>query len=261
NTPKRGISEITSHLTIDWSREHKQSVWEALLDDELLAQFGTAARNHIMAFTEMIGRYMELFKAMARPLDELFEELLVEMDYEAYVCRGCKTENEEQKRLISIGEMKTSLRNFASSGKALTDFLAQINLDQDDDDDDVEKKLGVCLITMHAAKGLEFPIVYLIGLEQGILPHKRSLEDGNCDEERRLLYVGITRAQELLTMTYCATRMRYGDRMPCVRSSFLDEIPNHLLTCESWEELMEKELTPEETADFFASLRSIIIDG
>ncbi|MEG0724171.1 MAG: UvrD-helicase domain-containing protein [Akkermansia sp.] len=261
NTPKRGISEITSHLTIDWSREHKQSVWEALQDDELLAQFGTAARNHIMAFTEMIGRYMELFKAMARPLDELFEELLVEMDYEAYVCRGCKTENEEQKRLISIGEMKTSLRNFASSGKALTDFLAQINLDQDDDDDDVEKKLGVCLITMHAAKGLEFPIVYLIGLEQGILPHKRSLEDGNCDEERRLLYVGITRAQELLTMTYCATRMRYGDRMPCVRSSFLDEIPNHLLTCESWEELMEKELTPEETADFFASLRSIIIDG
>lgn len=260
NTPKRGISEVTSHLAIDWSREKGQSVWEALHDPELLEQFGARSRNCVVEFTDLVGRYMEAFHAKERDFAELFEELLTELDYEAFICRGCKTENEEQKRLIAIGEMKSSLRALQGTGKTLTEFLEQISLDRDDEDDDVEKKSGVCLITMHAAKGLEFPVVYLVGLEEGILPHKRSLEDGDCGEERRLLYVGITRAQEILTMTYCSTRLRYGDRMPCVRSSFLSEIPDDLLLCESWEELMEKEATPEDKENFFASLRSMIID-
>lgn len=121
-----------------------------------------------------------------------------------------QTEAEIQKRLVSIGDVKASLRNFWQPGKTLRDYLAQVTLDKEDNDDDVENKPGVCLITMHAAKGLEFPVVYLVGLEEGILPHKRSLEDGNCDEERRLLYVGITRAQEKLMLTYCATRCATG---------------------------------------------------
>lgn len=260
NTPKRGISEVTAHMAIDWSRENNQSVWEALHDEALLDQFSTRSRNSVVEFTELVGKFMEAFKSRERDLIEIFEELLVDIGYEEFILRGCKTENEEQKRLISIGEMKSSLRSFQSSGKPLTQFLEQASLDRDDEDDDVEKKSGVCLITMHAAKGLEFPVVYLVGLEEGILPHKRSIEDGNCDEERRLLYVGITRAQELLTLTYCSTRLRYGDRMPCMRSSFLSEIPDELLSCESWEELMEKEATTEDKENFFASLRSMIID-
>ena len=88
-----------------------------------------------------------------------------------------------------------------------------------DKDDDLEGKKGVCLITLHAAKGLEFPHVYLVGLEEGILPHKRSLEEGTRDEERRLLYVGITRAKETLSLSYCYTRKRYGDALPCYPSS------------------------------------------
>ncbi len=260
NTPARGISETTAHLAIDWSREHEQSVWEALNDEELLSQFSTRVRNSVQEFCTLVDKYANLFAASEQDFGDIITELIAEVGYEGYVCRGCKTENEEQKRLIGIGEVKADLRRYWEPGKKLTDYLAKVSLDQDDDDDDVENKPGVCLITMHASKGLEFPIVYLVGLEEGILPHKRSLEDGNCDEERRLLYVGITRAQERLMMTFCSTRLRYGDRMPCRRSSFISEIPEDLYTYETWEEIMEQEISPEEETDFLSSLRSIIID-
>lgn len=260
NTPPRGISETTAHLAIDWSREHEQSVWEALNDEELLSQFSTRVRNSVQEFCRLVDKYATLFAASEQDFGDLLAELIEETGYEGYVCRSCKTENEEQKRLIGIGDVKADLRRYWEPGKNLTDYLAKVSLDQDDDDDDVENKAGVCLITMHASKGLEFPIVYLVGLEEGILPHKRSLEDGNCDEERRLLYVGITRAQERLMMTFCSTRLRYGDRMPCRRSSFIGEIPEDLYIYETWEEIMEQEITPEEESDFISSLRSMIID-
>lgn len=259
NTPPRGIShDTTAHFAIDWSREKGVSVWEALMDEGFREQLSGKARSSVTDFCEMVERYAGLFAASNRDFADILGELIAEIGYEAYVCRSCKTESEEQKRLITIADVKASLRNFWSPGKQLRDYLSQVSLDQDDDEEDVENKSGVCLITMHASKGLEFPIVYLVGLEEGILPHKRSLDEGSCDEERRLLYVGITRAQERLTMTYCATRLRYGDRMACERSSFLNEIPGELLLERSWEDIMKSEATADEESDFFASLRSLL---
>lgn len=259
NTPPRGIShDTTAHFAIDWSREHQTSVWEALNDEGFRAQLSTKARSSVAAFCELVDKYAGLFEASNRDFAEILEELIAEIDYEAFICRSCKTEVEEQKRLITVGDVKAGLRKFWAPGKLLRDYLSQVSLDQDDQDEDVEKMPGVCLITMHAAKGLEFPVVYLVGLEEGILPHKRSLEEGSCDEERRLLYVGITRAQEKLMMTYCATRLRYGDRMPCERSSFLNEIPADLFAFQTWEEIMQSETTEEEESDFFASLRNLL---
>lgn len=260
NTPPRGISELTSHLAIDWSREHGNSVWAALQDEEFLAALSTRARNSVQAFNELIAKYIDLFQDKETDFGDILEQLIEETGFSEYVTRLCKTEAEIQKRLVSIGDVKASLRNFWQPGKTLRDYLAQVTMDKEDNDDDVENKPGVCLITMHAAKGLEFPVVYLVGLEEGILPHKRSLEDGNCDEERRLLYVGITRAQEKLMLTYCATRLRYGDRMPCQRSSFLSEIPPHLMEYSKWEDLMNAEATEEESGNFFDSLRSMLLE-
>lgn len=259
NTPPRGIShDTTAHFAIDWSREHGQSVWEALNDEGFRAQISAKARSSVEAFCELVDRYGALFAEGQRDFADILEELIAEIDYEAYIARSCKTEAEEQKRLITVGDVKAGLRQFWEPGKTLRDYLSQVTLDEDDRDDDVESKSGVCLITMHASKGLEFPVVYLVGLEEGILPHKRSLEEGTCDEERRLLYVGITRAREKLVMTYCATRLRYGDRMSCERSSFLKEIPDHLLASQTWEEIMQRETTEEEESDFFASLREML---
>jgi superfamily I DNA/RNA helicase len=99
-----------------------------------------------------------------------------------------------------------------------------MNLDREREEEKAESKKGVTLITMHAAKGLEFPHVHIIGAEEGILPHSRSVTEGNLDEERRLFYVGITRAMRSLTITHCHTRQRYGETTSCAPSRFLKEI-------------------------------------
>ncbi len=259
NTPPRGISTTTCELLIDHSRQQGASVWAAMQDDDFLASLSTRTRNCILEFNELMTKYIDLFADTQTDLSETFELLLEETGFRNYITMQCKTETEIQKRLIAIGDVKETLRKFWQPGKTLRDFLAQVTLDKEDNDDDVENKPGVCLITMHAAKGLEFPVVYLVGLEEGILPHRRSLDDGNCDEERRLLYVGITRAQERLMLTYCATRLRYGDRMPCQRSSFLSEIPPHLMHYEKWEDIMTTAVSDEESGNFFDSLRSMLL--
>lgn len=260
NCPPRGMGEKTVVLATDWSREHHESVWQALNDQALVSQFSKKAQEAIQNFVSLITRYKERFTDGNENLAHVLREFLDEIGYDDYVRRYCKTEAEADKRLGTIGEVVGSLRAFAQPGKTLHQFIENITLDNKDDDDDVEKKTGVCLITLHAAKGLEFPIVYLVGMEQGILPHKRSIEDGNCDEERRLLYVGITRAQERLTMSYCSSRIRYGEKVLCEHSSFLNEIPEEQLEWENYDDIMGEELDEEETGDFFASLRGMLDD-
>lgn len=258
NTPPRGISPATASLVIEWSSQHRKSVWATLCDLAFRAEFSTRTQNAIAAFVDFMTRYGTQFAESDRNFADVLGDMMKEIGYEDYIVGNCKTDVEKDKRLMAIDDVTSALRTFWQPGKKLTDFLAQITLDQDKDDDDIEKKSGVCLITMHAAKGLEFPIVYLVGVEEGILPHKRSVDDGNVDEERRLLYVGITRARERLTMTYCARRMIYGQNHVCDRSRFLDEIPSELIETIDYEEMMQQEATPEETASFFDSLRSLL---
>jgi superfamily I DNA/RNA helicase len=112
-----------------------------------------------------------------------------------------------------------------AKGKSLRDFLDDMMLREEKEEDEESKGSGVTLITLHAAKGLEFPHVYLIGLEEGLLPHDRSKMEGTVDEERRLLYVGITRARQTLALTWCGHRIKYGSPMPGTASSFIKELP------------------------------------
>ena len=100
--------------------------------------------------------------------------------------------------------------------------------------------------------------MYIVGVEEGILPHSRSVDEGSLDEERRLFYVGITRARERLTLTYCAKRSRYGQQERCAPSSFISEIPKSLYQFEDYEELMSRPATEEECEDFFSSMRKML---
>lgn len=261
NSPARGIGEKTIILATDWSRDHNQSVWGALNDPELTSLLSKKAQNAVAEFIELMDRYRARFEEQTgvqeNPAD-ILRDFLDEIAYDDYVRHHCKSETEMEKRLGTIGEIVGSFREFGASGRGIQQFIESMTLDSRDDDDDVEKKSGVCLITLHAAKGLEFPLVYLVGLEQGILPHKRSLEEGTCDEERRLLYVGITRAQEQLTMTYCGSRIRYGEKVLCDCSSFLKEIPEDQLQWEFYHDIMQEEASEEEKGEFFASLRGLL---
>lgn len=258
NCPPRGIGEKTIVLATDWSRDHHESVWDALKDEKFTDLLSKKAQTAILEFVAMIEQYRDKFQDEDENMARVLREFLDEIGYDDYVRRYCKTEAESDKRLGTIGEVVGTLRAFSQPGKNLRQFIENITLDNKDNDDDVEKKSGVCLITLHAAKGLEFPIVYLVGMEQGILPHKRSLEDGNCDEERRLLYVGITRARQKLTLTYCGSRIRYGEKVLCEHSSFLNEIPEDQLVWENYEEMMTEEVSEDDAKDFFASLRGLL---
>ncbi|MDO5450214.1 MAG: UvrD-helicase domain-containing protein [Akkermansia sp.] len=260
NTPARGISSTTANLAIDHSREHKISLWATLLDEAFLNDCSTRSQGSINAFTELVTRYRELFTAAEKPFDEILDDFLKEIEYEDFVARSCKTDEERMQRMAAMGEIKDTLHTYWHPGAKLHAFLDRISLDSERDDDDIEKKKGVCLITMHAAKGLEFPHVYIVGVEQGLLPHNRSVEEGSLDEERRLFYVGITRAQDRLTMTYCAKRSKYGKEEKCSPSEFIQEIPGQMYEFVDYEELMSKPATEEECDDFFSSLHELLGD-
>ena len=258
NTPPRGIGAATANLAIDWSREQRCSLWSSLQSPDFLCKCSARSQANMQAFTQLVSAYAERFAGSEENFADILSDFLAETGYDEYLAGCCKTEEERLRRLASLDDIKTALRRFWSPGRLLKDFLAGITLDDRDDEDDIEKKSGVCLITMHAAKGLEFPQVYIVGVEDGVLPHSRSLDEGTLDEERRLFYVGITRARERLTLTYCAKRTRYGQQERCRPSRFLQEIPEALYEFTDYEKLMKTPVSEEEAEDFFADLHSLL---
>ncbi len=257
NTPARGISSTTIANILDWSRDHKKSCWATMLDLEFLAECTTRSKESIEGFTSLITRLGTDFAQSEKPFEDCLNALLAEIGYEDFLRRSCKTEDEFSQRNAAVDDIKVALRQFWLPGHKLREFLAGISLD-DQKEDDIEKKSGVCLITMHAAKGLEFPYVYIVGAEDGLIPHNRSVDEGNLDEERRLMYVAITRAQEQLTVTYCAQRTKYGKEEPCKVSCFINEIPVSCFDFVDYDAYMKAPATEEECADFFASIKDLL---
>jgi superfamily I DNA/RNA helicase len=116
-----------------------------------------------------------------------------------------------------------------SAAERLQEFLEDITLDSDREQEEEKAGDAVTLITMHSCKGLEFPRVYIVGLEEGLLPHSRSAAEGTLEEERRLFYVAVTRAMQSLAISHCGGRKKYGQMIPCHPSRFLKELPPELV--------------------------------
>lgn len=256
NTPPRGIGNTTCLAALDRSREKDQSIWQTLLDEEFLALLSSKVVGAIRAFTDQVEKARRAVVDGRNP-GEVLDAWLGEMKFRDWLMRQCKTEKEKEARSEGVGMTVASVTEAIKKGKSLGDFLDQTALDTEKEDD-LDKKSGVTLITLHAAKGLEYPVVYLVGLEEGILPHKRSIEEGTRDEERRLLYVGITRAQERMTMTYCATRVKWGKQEACEPSSFLQELNPDWIQEEDYEDLMGAEASDEELRGFFSAMTAML---
>jgi superfamily I DNA/RNA helicase len=138
----------------------------------------------------------------------------------------------------------------------LQHFIEEVTLDSEREEEKETSGDAVTLITMHSCKGLEFPHVHIVGLEDGLLPHSRSKVEETLDEERRLFYVAITRAMQTLRISHCGSRKRYGQPMPCHPSPFLKEIPEDLV--EDADEQSSKPVSRETGKSYFASMRSAI---
>ncbi|MBV8816669.1 MAG: UvrD-helicase domain-containing protein [Verrucomicrobia bacterium] len=230
NTPARGIGNSTIELAVAESNQHQTSVYQTLLSPAFLDLLSSRTRTAVEKFAELLDRYeTEVLQPLAN-LSVIAQKFLDEIDYPGELRRNCKTQEEAINREENVRELIRTLSDYQlRSNDGLIGFLAEMTLDQDRDDKNEDTPDGITLITFHAAKGLEFPHVFLIGLEEGILPHDRSKVDGQLDEERRLFYVGITRAMETLTVTHCATRTKYGSPSPCHPSSFLKDLdPAHV---------------------------------
>ncbi|MFN4872651.1 MAG: ATP-dependent helicase [Akkermansiaceae bacterium] len=260
NAPNRGIGQATAVLATDDSREKNRSVWDTLCDPFFTTTLGAKAANAIEEFVSLISSAKNRIDYSKEHPADVLSELLKEIDYLPWIERGCKNDSERQQRAESIHSLLDSLRQHIDRGKKLQSFLDASALASEREDDDLEKKKGATLITLHASKGLEFPIVYLVGLEEGFLPHSRSVTEGTKDEERRLLYVGITRAQESLTLTYCNTRVKWGQKTGCQPSSFICELDDKHISHTSFDEIQNTEMSEDDLSNFFADMNNIFAE-
>jgi DNA helicase-2/ATP-dependent DNA helicase PcrA len=264
NVPARGITPSIAELARERSMEKHHSVWVALCDPDWQRQVPEKARVAVRGFVSLINKYHAAASTEGTKLAEMGEMLLKETEYLAWLKKGAKTPEDTVRWETGVNEMLKSLAAYdeKNARDGLTGYLDEICLDDErEDKDDIEKKKGVCLITMHASKGLEFPIVYLPGLEQGILPHRRSYEEGRVDEERRLFYVGITRAKQRLTISYTRNRVKWGQKQTSLPSPFLKELDRKFVEEMDYSRHMNETVTQEENTNFFSGLRAMLAEG
>jgi DNA helicase-2/ATP-dependent DNA helicase PcrA len=257
NTPPRGIGPTNVELALAFSVERKLSLFEALRHSDHLDTCTRKTADAIRAFVDEIESARVRIQTPREDCANILSSLLDECGYLDDLKRSCKTPDESLNREENVKEMLRALSDYQQrSRQGLQGFLDEVSLDRERTEDEAESAPGVTLITLHAAKGLEFPHVFLIGAEDGLLPHERSKAEGAVDEERRLLYVGITRAMRSLVITWCRARRKFGSPMHCRPSPFLEEIRGEQVIEETYEELMNRPMEKEDVAVQFARLRA-----
>ncbi|MGH7950438.1 MAG: ATP-dependent helicase [Limisphaerales bacterium] len=236
NVPARGLRDVTMERLLAASHERKSSVFAAMKNPAVQMTFQTKTRGSIEAFVEFIERTRaQLHSEISspRPLQFWSEKFLDAVGYFNELRRLEKNPEAGENRVRNLRELIATLDNFGRPTAPLADrlqtFLEDITLDSEREEEKENAGDAVTLITMHSCKGLEFPRVFIVGLEEGLLPHARSAADGTLDEERRLFYVAVTRAMQFLTISHCAARKKYGQLMPCHPSRFLKELPPELI--------------------------------
>jgi len=258
NTPPRGIGATTVEIALERSNEHNCSLHAELTSPDFLSYVTKRAAESIRAFTDTLDATRIRISIPGADVAQIITDLLVECGYFDDLKRSCKTVEEGDKREINARELLSSLSEHQKrSRKGLQGFLDEVSLDRDREEKDDSQK-GVTLITLHAAKGLEFPHVYLIGVEEGLLPHERSKAEDTIDEERRLFYVGVTRAMRSLTITHCRNRTRFGTATHCEPSRFLTEIEGDGVVRKNFEDLMSAPVSEEQFENSFARLREML---
>lgn len=230
NVPSRGIGDTSIERLVEYSKQHKISFVKAAMDWQKagVPEKAGEALTELLNFLNNISDKIMNPKSPKTPGENLLEAL-GEIHYKNYLITLTHDPAVGDKKWQTVEIFSRVLDSFAKKGgvsiTTLREFMDAMELR--DEAEDEEKSPKVSLMTLHACKGLEFPVVYIIGVEEDLLPHKNLGSD--VDEERRLFYVGLTRAQERLTLSHCKSRKKYGALKPVTPSRFLKEIPKQLI--------------------------------
>lgn len=232
NIPKRGIGSASINRIHEYSRANSLSLYEALYNIESIENIPENARKGVREFVELIEKYRFIFTSDKDDitLPKLFENIDNFIDEIVYYNELMNTADTKEKYSQKIDNVKSLLDDIAAYEKnnkrpTLKGYLDKIMLQSRDEKDEEENnKNKVTLLSVHSSKGLEFPYVYLVGMDDNVFPHHRSHEADGIEEERRLCYVAITRAKRELTITYPLQKTRMGKTIECSPSRFLEEM-------------------------------------
>ncbi|HHR6441815.1 TPA: DNA helicase Rep [Providencia alcalifaciens] len=245
NTPRREIGPKTIQKLGEWANQRGKSLYQASFDlglEQTLTGKGLEALQRFTHWMDGIVKTSEREPLIA------VRDLLREMDYESWLYETSTSTKAAEMRMKNVNQLFTwmsemiegdDLNDPMTLNQVVTRFTLRDMMERGEDDEDSDQ---VQLMTLHASKGLEFPYVFLVGMEEGLLPHQSSIEENNIDEERRLAYVGITRAQRELFFTHSRERRQYGELIRPELSRFLMELPQDDLV---WEQ-QRKVVTAEE---------------
>ncbi|PSQ96773.1 MAG: ATP-dependent DNA helicase PcrA [Bacteroidetes bacterium SW_9_63_38] len=244
NYPTRGIGDKTQERLQRYAQEHTLSLWQAIERVESIETLGTRAENAVDTFRHLIARYASKTESM--PADELARDLI----QDAGVLSDLRKEHtrENLQRWENVQELISGLAEYVANTEdaSISTFLQEVALmtDQDEAEEDADK---VTLMTLHSSKGMEYPVVFIAGLEEGLFPMEQAIDEkADLEEERRLFYVGVTRAEQRLYLSWARSRYRYGEQQSNTRSRFLEEVDTDVVRTEAGGEL-------EQDADRFSA--------
>ncbi len=243
NTPRREIGPTTLEKLGGYANERHISLFAASSELGLSQKLSEKSIQRLHKFKELITETTQQIER--GDTFEVIEDFIARIGYEQFLKEDSKSKEAADRKIKNVFELVEWLKRIAdketTEQKPLAEIVAKILLmdimERNQEEEAIEQ---VSLMTLHAAKGLEFPHVFLIGIEENILPHQNSIETDNIEEERRLAYVGITRAQRTCTFSYCTHRKRYGEITECEPSRFLNELP-----AEDLEWINKNQLAPE----------------
>ncbi len=230
NTPRRGISDAVVETLLRRAVANGSSLWTELPTAVKDGDVPHHAGERVEAFRKLMEAYRTRIGEAASGWVDIVMELLRDVDYRSELARAYKNPGDAEARWESVGELINTLGLYQArtDEPSLREFLDETALvGRDDLKSDDDRPAAITLMTLHSAKGLEFPHVYMVGMEEGLIPHRRAIEDSGgtgIDEERRLAYVGVTRAKDYLTLSYCKARMKWGKERPQIPSRFLMEM-------------------------------------
>jgi ATP-dependent DNA helicase Rep len=227
-TPKKGIGNTTLERLGEYASLHKMSLFAAAFEGEFQRELGGRQLDDLLTFCQYINKLQD--RASKDPAGEVLNDMLTAIQYEAFLYDSEEPRSAEAKWKNVLDFVGWLTRKGEDNGDGetrdllnLTQMVALMSMLEGREDEEPD---AVKLSTLHAAKGLEFGHVFLIGVEEGILPHRESVDNDKIEEERRLMYVGITRAQKSLNISWCKKRKRAGETEICEPSRFIEELPS-----------------------------------